>query len=251
MELSEKPRFMEMLGKAMTAYGKPLPESSIVTVWWDLLQPYPLRTVGAAFRSYLDENGEFAPVPAGIAKRCKLMDGRPGEEEAWALALLSRDEADTVVWTQEIAEAFGIARPVLETSGEITARKTFIEAYNRIVSQARFARKPVAWNVSLGWDMKKREAAIEKANVAGLLPAPTVQALLPNYAGPGADESCPEGLKRVKEELARLQDGWARAAEQRAAEVAAEREAQAAKKREIAEQVAAYETNVIPMRAQA
>ena len=109
------------------------------------LEPYPLRTVAAAMQAYRDENGEFAPVPAGIAKRCKLMDGRPGAEEAWAIALIGQDEMASVVWTTEIAEAFRICRPVLGSSGAISARKPFLEAYERIVAAARLERRPAEW----------------------------------------------------------------------------------------------------------
>jgi hypothetical protein len=251
MQPTEKKQFVEMLTDTLASYAKPLPEGALLAAWWRDLELFPLRIVAMAFSEYRAENGEFPPVPAGIAKRCKLMDGRPGAEEAWAIALTSRDEADTVVWTTETAEAFAICSPIFPD--EVGARMAFKEAYNRLVAAARLAGKPSAWSVSLGWDVQKREAVIERAHVAGLLAAPVVHALLPNYSGattaPGAE--CPEGLKKVKEALAQIQDGWAKAAENRAAEVAAEREAEAARKAEIAGQVAAYQQNVIPLKAQA
>jgi hypothetical protein len=251
MQPTEKKPFLEMLTDTLASYGKPLPEGALLAAWWSNLEPFPLRIVAMAFSEYRAENGEFPPVPAGIAKRCKLMDGRPGAEEAWAIALTSRDEADTVVWTAETAEAFAICSPIFPD--EVGARMAFKEAYSRLVAAARLTGKPSVWSVSLGWDVQKREAVIERAHVAGLLAAPAVRALLPNYSGaaaaPGAE--CPEGLKKVKEALAQIQDGWAKAAENRAAEVAAEREAEAARKAEIAGQVAAYQQNVIPLKAQA
>jgi hypothetical protein len=242
MEATEKKAFLQMLTDALASYGKPLPTGALLQAWWNDLQAYPLRVVGMAFAAYRDENGEFAPVPAGIAKRCKLMDGRPGEEEAWAMALLSRDESETIIWTQEIAEAFGIARPVLETSGEITARKTFLEAYIRLVSAARLAHQPVRWMASLGWDARKRTEALTRAQTAGLLSAPMAQNLLPapeGFAAP-TDEASRQGLAKVKEALRELQAGWQRDAERRTAEVQAQRDAVAQKKNEIAELVKAY-----------
>lgn len=251
MQLSEKKQFLEMLTETLASYAKPLPEAAILAAWWSNLEPFPLRAVAMAFSDYRMENGDFAPVPAGIAMRCKLMDGRPGVEEAWAIALTSQDEADTVVWTSEMAEAFAICMPVLQAGDEVGARMAFKDAYNRLVAAARLAGKPAAWNASLGWDMRKREAAIGRAHVAGLLAAPAVHALLPNYSDAPAGGQEPEGLKRLKEELAKLQCTREANAERRAAEVAAEREAEAQHKREIAEQVAAYEKNVIPLKAQA
>ena len=251
MQAAEKRQFIGMLPETLASYGKPLPEGAILGAWWSNLEPFPLNVVDRAFSDYRAESGEFAPVPAGIAKRCRSMDGRPSDDEAWAIALTSRDEADTVVWTTETAEAFGICSPVLNMGDEVGARMAFKDAYNRLVANARSAGQPAAWNASLGWDAKKREAAISRAHVAGLLAAPAVHALLPNYSDQTIGEESPSGLKMVKDALADLRDGWARAAELRAAEAEAEREAEARRKAEIAAQVEAYQANVIPLKAQA
>lgn len=232
---------LRMLKKALGAYGKTLPKDDLLDAWIDMLAPFPLPVIRAALASYCDENSEFAPVPAAITKRCKLQDGRPGAEEAWAIALASRDESDTVVWTAEIAEAFGVCSTILSTGDEVGARMAFKDAYNRLVTAARLRNLPAAWSVSLGWDTGKREAAVGKAVTAGLLPAPQAKALLPNYAPEGAKpDASPEGLAKVKAALAKLQDGWTAAAERRAAQLEAERQEVAARKQQIAGQVASY-----------
>lgn len=242
MQANEKRQFIEMLTDTLAAYSKPLPEGAMLNAWWTNLEPFPLPVVSMALTTYRDENGEFAPVPAGIAKRCKLMDGRPTADEAWAIALTSRDEAETVVWTEEAAEAFGLCRSVLDVGDEIGARRAFIEAYSRFVTVSRGVGRPVKWGASIGWDSAKREVALTKAQTAGLLPAPTVRNLLPNYAEPGEQvQGCPEGLKRVKEELAKLRDGWAKAEKLRAEKIEAERNGAAQKKQEIAENVRLYQ----------
>lgn len=241
MQAQDKRQFLAMLTDTLAAYGKPLPEGALLTAWWTNLEPFPLPAVAMALTTYRDENGEFAPVPAGIAKRCKLLDGRPSADEAWAIALTSRDEADTVIWTEETAEAFGICSPVLSMGDEVGARRAFIEAYNRLVTAARANGKPAKWNVSMGWDATKREAALTKAQTAGLLPAPAVRSLLPNYVEPGEPvQTCPEGLKRVKEELAKLQDANAKAERLRAERIEAARLATEQRKQSIAGQVRDY-----------
>lgn len=207
MEEAKKTEFMRMLKKCMGAYSKPLPEVEIIDSWVELLAPYPLRVIGAAFVSYMAENDAFEPKPVAIANRCKLLDGRPGSEEAWALALNAQDEADTVVWTSEIAEALSIARPVLESSGAISARKTFIEAYERIVAKARLSHSPVQWSASLGWDLTKRHAVLTTAANAGLLPAPQVAALLPPPVGAAKDDQkAQEQIQAIREMLARMNE---------------------------------------------
>lgn len=242
METADKPQFTQLLTKTMGAYGKPLPEPALLKTWWEILAPYPLAVVAAAMAMYCDEEDRFEPKPVSIAKRCKQMDGRPTDDEAWAIALLSVDESDTVVWTQETAEAFAICSTVLRAGDEVGARMAFKDAYNRLVTAARLAGKPAKWSASLGWDTSKREAAVAKAVSAGLLPAPAARAMLPNYSdGTPEQEPCPAGLAMVKAELAKLQAGWKEAGDRRAAAAQAEREALQAKKQGIASQVTAYQ----------
>lgn len=206
MEISQKPQFVQLLTGALASYGKALPEVGILTAWWSNLQPYPLRIVEMAFQAYCDENGEFAPVPAGIAMRCKLMDGRPGAEEAWAIALTSRDEADTVVWTAEMSEAFGRCQVVLRMGDEVGARMAFKESYNRIVAQARSERRPAQWSASLGWDMRKQESALHRAVTAGLLSGPAAAALLPPPdSAASSDASAQNQISKIKQMMAAMQ----------------------------------------------
>lgn len=65
----------------------------------------------------------------------RLDDGRPGPEEAWAM--IPKDESGSVVWTAEMAEAYGIAYQLLDGRGNIQARMAFIEAYKSRVDAAR------------------------------------------------------------------------------------------------------------------
>lgn len=169
---------------------------------------YPLDVFRAALHAHLlSKDGMFCPQPAHIIKQIEEMaqqDGRPGAEEAWAIALTSQDEADTVVWTLETAKAFTICRPVLESSGAISARKAFIEAYERIVAEARKQCVAPEWSASLGWDKERQTAALKRAESAGLLPAPTVAALLPPPVGAEAtaDEAARQQLSKIKQMMA-------------------------------------------------
>ena len=154
------------------------------------------------------QRGRFTPKPADIIEQIDGAtggDGRPSDDEAWAIALTSQDEADSVVWTQETAEAFGICQSVMATGDKVGARMAFKDAYNRLVAASRQSGRPAQWNASLGWDLDRRAKVIEKAVTAGLLPAPTAKALLPNFSQSQEQiTECPEGLKRLKEEMAKL-----------------------------------------------
>lgn len=195
------------------------------TMFFQALAAYPLPTVRTALSAHCmdKDRGKFTPKPADVIYQIDLAaqrDSRPGPEEAWAIALEGRDEAATVVWTAEIAEALGKSRMVLETSGEISARKTFIETYTRLVAAARAQRRPVVWSPSLGTDPHQRAAALKQAVRQGLLPAPTVAGLLPPpSAVAGDDPRAIEQLRKIKSMVA----GFQADAEAKAQRIADER----------------------------
>jgi hypothetical protein len=107
----------------------------------------------------------------------RIDDGRPGPEEAWAM--VPRDESQTVVWTDEMAHAFGIAGPLLADGDPIAARMAFKEAYLSAINKARNERLPAHWFASLGFDAQGRGAPIREAVRLGRLPLRQVEHLLP------------------------------------------------------------------------
>lgn len=109
----------------------------------------------------------------------RISDGRPGPEEAWAIALASADEAETVVWTDEIAQAYARAAPILEARDQVGARMAFREAYERIVRDAKAAGTSCVWVPSLGTDPQRRAQAITAAVEAGRLSEQQARPFLP------------------------------------------------------------------------
>lgn len=198
MRNDDKPAFGRLLAEVMAGYGKPLPDGAMVNVWFNMLAPFEPETIRRAFNSYAAERPDFTPAPNSIAARCKLMDGRPEENEAWALALASRDERETVVWTSEMSNAFAIALPMLNGGDEVGARMAFKDAYSRLVAEARGESRPANWSVSAGWDMARRTIAVKKAVAAGLLEGPQPHLAI-GYEGEGP-ASRPEGLQRLLDE---------------------------------------------------
>lgn len=95
---------------------------------------------------------------AGISE---LLDGRPGVEQAWTMC--PKTEEQSTVWTDEIALAFGSARPLINEGDMIGARMAFKEVYTAELERARASRRPVKWNASLGWDATDRVRALSEA----------------------------------------------------------------------------------------
>lgn len=115
----------------------------------------------------------------------RIDDGRPGADEAWAIALDAQDEACTVVWCVEIQKAFGIARPVLAAGDKIGARMAFRNAYERLVRDARIQRQPAQWSPSLGWDHGQRHAVLTRAVETGMLTSKSIAGLLTTQPSTG------------------------------------------------------------------
>jgi hypothetical protein len=133
----------------------------------------------AVFVSDLD--GFSEPALLAALKRCRrevrgvltvqdvvsrIDDGRPGAEEAWAM--VPKDEATTVVWTDEMREAYGVASMLLQDDA-IGARMAFREAYTRLVSDARANAIPTKWSASLGHDSRSRDVVLLDAVAKGRL----------------------------------------------------------------------------------
>ncbi|RON05165.1 hypothetical protein [Pseudomonas brassicacearum] len=126
------------------------------------LSVYPVAIVRDALKSCRNEvKGRLAM--ADILSRVQLKDGRPGKDEAWAIALTAGDEIETVVMTAEIQQAMTAASPILRLGDKVGARMAFMSAYERLVAAARAEAVPTTWSVSLGFDPARRVMAIESA----------------------------------------------------------------------------------------
>lgn len=91
----------------------------------------------------------------------RMEDGRPGVEEAWSL--VPHSESDSVVWCQEMANAYGVCLPLLETGDTVGARMAFKEAYTAELLKARSDGVPAKFWVSNGTDKAGRVKALQVA----------------------------------------------------------------------------------------
>lgn len=110
---------------------------------------------------------KFFPRPAEIIALGAGDDSRPGVEVAWAMCP-SKEEL-SVVWTEEMAESFGLCRSLLTDGDPIAARMVFKEHYQKMIVIARAERRPVRWIVSLGWEKSDRVRVLSDAVQNGRL----------------------------------------------------------------------------------
>lgn len=154
----------EMLIVACESTGTELSKPTL-KLWDNELQAYPQVQVVAALRKCCREAKGKLTLADVIAR---LQDGRPAVEEAWSIIAQSlKNEELTIVWTDEMREAYAVVAPLADDP--VAARMAFKEQYQRLVSTARDLHKPVKWSVSLGYDANQRQAAIEAAVLAGRL----------------------------------------------------------------------------------
>lgn len=179
---------------------------SLVQAYANKLQDLTIEQIAAAGKAHDShpDRGRFFPKPADLRSYVIEEDGFPTADEAWAIC--PSDESQSVVWCDEIVQAWGIAEPIM--SDRVAARMAFKGAYERLVAQARAEGRRPVWTASLGHDKHSRRDVIEAAARAGrlthehaakLLPAPESVPDLPMLemsAGKNAERR--ETLKRLK-----------------------------------------------------
>ncbi len=153
--------------------GTPLSGNAVALLAEDLSRLPVASVENALARCRMELRG---PLNMGEVL-ARLDDGRPTVEDAWNM--LPASEEDSVVWTCEMAFAWGQAQPLLQ-AGELAAgRRLFGEFYVQAVLIARCRQERVCWLPSLGSDAARREAVLLEAVKHERLPAFYVKKLLP------------------------------------------------------------------------
>lgn len=204
------------------AAGKTFTNGDISSIFDDL-EDYSLQSVLAAMKHHR-KTSKYAPTAYNIITLLSFKDRRISADEAWAARPKSED--DTVVWTQEAAEAYAIAYDIICEGDKIAARMAFKGAYERLCSESALMQRPVKWSASIGYDKSKIEPALMKAVAAGritqdrankYLPAPEESGLIAGLISGKVTElpTNNENLRRRWGELSgALQAGQARMAEE-------------------------------------
>ncbi|NEX23705.1 hypothetical protein G3480_26130 [Thiorhodococcus mannitoliphagus] len=178
----DRKAFSDLPDEVGETYGQRV-SARLKQTWWRLLAArLDLPTLRQVLDGHLldAERGRYFPRPSDvIAVLERAGGGRPGPDEAWALAIDTFDEAASVCVTEEILLAATAAAPVWERGDRVGARMAFKSAYERLVAERRRQGQPPQWRLSLGWDPRQRTEAAQRAVAAGRLSAEAVRHLLP------------------------------------------------------------------------
>lgn len=210
MRDSDKREFSELISATLKIYRAEA-DTEVLRLWWAILCQHEMSAVSAGFRAFLsDKKSKFQPVPADIIDFIERIvpDGRLGADEAWAM--IPRNEYASVVMTDEMSEALGIAQPLLDVGDPVAARMAFKESYKRIVERNKVSGIAPKWFPSLGRDPTMREEAVNEAVRFGRLTSEHSVKLVPSISSATSclaiedrREISPE---QIKDNLARLRE---------------------------------------------
>lgn len=188
------------------------PKSAVQMV--EDLKGYDRDLVFAALTRFRKESSRFSL--SGIIDQIEKINPnrRISADEAWAL--YPHDEATSAVITDEIAEAMGIAQPLLNEGDKVGARMAFKTAYERITENNKTNNINPKWFPSFGSDQHGRDKAIKEAirigrlphNVIKLLPPPVDDKFVNNVIALKQsmleDQATPEQLEKNKARIAEI-----------------------------------------------
>ncbi|MCR4297475.1 MAG: hypothetical protein NUV75_01795 [Gallionella sp.] len=178
--------------------GTQLSEAAARVMAQDLARYPEQQVLGALTRCRRELRPHGLTIEAVLTR---LDDGRPGAEEAWAM--MPRDEAQSVVWTDEMVQAWGIAQPLLEEGDQVAARMAFAETYRKLIQAARDTGQAVKWTPSLGHDPHGRESVLVDAARRGRLTPQHVAKLLPYREEPHPEiAALLAGQKQIEDKVA-------------------------------------------------
>jgi hypothetical protein len=237
MREQDKADFTKALNLCCATLRQPLPEVDSLKFWFMLLEPYPLADVKAALIHHM-QTGRFAPAPVDVIGHInKSVDYWATPDEAWAIASKSyakpgEREANTVVTCNEIEQALGHVRHLLDDGDKFNAPRAFKAAYERIVDVERQKHAKPRWRVSLGADSSQHDVVIGKAINEGRIALVDARAASPMLAAPGDD--APIDPKTAAQNRSKVADVLALLAKPRAAGKTADMAADVAATRDAA-----------------
>lgn len=188
--MKKETELVQALAVTAEITGAKLSEGAAIVMAEDLMG-YPHHQILAALSRCRRELRTRLTLAEVLAR---IDDGRPGPQEAWAM--IPHDEAGSVVWSDEMAQAWGKTR---HSENKAAQKAAFCEVYARLVSDARAEGKQPNWTPSLGHDKRTREAAVTEALQLGRLTAEYATQFLPHHEPQELLQLAGAALKRLGE----------------------------------------------------
>lgn len=189
MRPTDRDTFGDVMRDAYQAIGQgqPYTEGGL-DLMFAAMQDLTLQQVQLALVRHINDavNGKWRPNASMI--RDQINKVAPVSwvtaDEAWGTA--PKLETDAGVCNQVVAGALAAAQDLIDRRDMVAARKTFIDAYNRLVEQAKAhpdpaQRVPITFisggNLPQRYEdtQGQRQMLLERAQKNGLLPAPRVE----------------------------------------------------------------------------
>jgi hypothetical protein len=220
----EKPAFAEMLTACCINYGRDA-DKGVMRLWWNLLSDYSFQDVAKAMTAHIRSSSKMPAINdiLGLINAGNPAMQRPGADEAWAM--MPRSEDDSVVWTDEMAYAWGIASSLVNPNlvdrpDWVAARMAFKDAYSRAVDTAKAQSRPVQWRLVLGHTKDNLLDVVTEAVRLGRMSDNDARPLLaeleyrkPLVAGLLEGTVGTDNHDKAKQELARIKSGLFQSAE--------------------------------------
>lgn len=163
----------EALAATAELCGRPLSPVALFQLASDLSTLEQKSVMAALSRCRVDLRGALNIGEILV----RLEDGRPTAEEAWHMLPMS--EAASVVWTNEMTQAWSSVVSHLQNDEHELAHAVFIRNYTHAVLMARCRQESITWTPSLGTDPAHREQVLLEALQKERLTANHVKDLLP------------------------------------------------------------------------
>lgn len=182
--------------------GAPLNETALGLVVYELEKYRESEVLPALQRCRTEVKGKLSLADI-IQKIPKSSADRPSADIAFAM--LPQSEAQSVVWTREMAEAHGVVRELLETD-PTGARMAFRDAYTRLCDQSLAEGKDVEWEYSAGTYAAGRETVLKDALKKGRMSAEQVKHINPELLTSPQGKHLLPGPKPKPEEATDIQE---------------------------------------------
>lgn len=217
MQNVDNVRFLEVFTSMDAFYSRLTDEDALRMYWCDLIE-YDIAQIEAACMAHRKDPAHcaFFPKSGDIIRQINKLaesDGRIDWAEAFAVCITATDERKTLVWSEEMREAwFSVSE--LYSLDKIAAKQSFKSIYERLVSESRARRVAVRYSVSLGGSESHQREVLELAVKRGQLTFMAAKKVFPALDAPpisnvvllSAPKSCSKNLNEIdiKNRIAKL-----------------------------------------------